>query len=213
MKKTFRIFGAGLTWLTLAVQYVLLVQGGEYGGIANSTFTFFGFFTILTNILVALAFSVPLMRPASRLRIFFQAQGVRAAIALYILIVMITYYGLLAKVHNPVGLNAVTNIGLHFLIPVLYIFDWLVFAGKDQMSFRRLPLWVAFPFAYGMFNIIRGALSGFYPYHFLNIAELGMGQVMINMAGFTAVYAIGGAVMIGLGRRLAKPGSTVQGPA
>ena len=196
-----KICGA-LAWTTLILQYILMVSSGEHGGFVSSTLTYLGYFTILTNILVALAFSVPFMKAESPLRRFFQRQSVRAAIALYILVVCIVYYALLAKIHNPVGLSAVLNVGLHFLLPVLYILDWLLFAKKDSMSFKHLPLWTAFPAAYGVFNIIRGAMTGFYPYPFLNITELGFGAVFINMFGFMLIYAIGGAIFITLGRRM-----------
>ena len=202
MQTLYRKSCAALAWTTLILQYTIMVSSGEFGGFASSTLTYLGYFTILTNILVALSFSVPFMRAESQWRVFFERQTVRAATALYILVVTIVYYALLAKIHNPVGLSAVLNVGLHFLLPVLYILDWLIFAQKDSMSFKHLPLWTAFPVAYGVFNIIRGALTGFYPYPFLNITELGFGAVFINMLGFMLIYAIGGAIFIMLGRRM-----------
>ncbi len=202
MKTIFRALCAGLCWITLITQYILLVQGGEYGGLGASTLAYFGFFTILTNILAALAFTAPFLSETNRIRRFFTIQEVRAAIALYILVVMVVYYALLAEIHNPVGLNAITNIGLHFLIPVLYIFDWLVFADKDRLSYRTLPWWVAYPVAYGLFNIVRGMATGFYPYPFINVTELGWMSVFLNMIGFTLVYLVGGALFITLGRAL-----------
>ncbi len=212
MKTAFRGFCATLCWVTLVTQYVLLVKGGEYGGLASSTLAFFGFFTILTNILAALAFTAPFLPERNRVRRFFSIQEVRAAIALYILVVMVVYYALLAKIHNPVGLNAITNIGLHFLIPVLYIFDWLIFALKDKLSYRTLPWWVVYPVVYGGFNIIRGAMTGFYPYPFINVTELGWGMVFINMIGFTLIYLIGGAIFMGIGQFLnAKSAGRLSG--
>jgi len=204
MKTPYRKLCALLAWTTLILQYILLVRGGEYGGFGTSTLTYFGFFTILTNILVALAFSVPFFKTEGKIAGFFSRQSVRAALALYILVVGMVYYALLAKDHNPEGLSALLNIFLHFLIPVLYILDWIVFAKKDAMSFKHLPWWTAYPVLYGVFNIIRGAWTGFYPYPFLNISELGMGPVTINMLGFTLLYLVGGAVFILLGRALSR---------
>ena len=204
MKTVFRAVCALLTWVTVVTQYILMVQSGEFGGLGASTLTYLGYFTVLTNILVGLAFTAPLLGSQSRLRQFFERQAVRAAIALYIFVVMVVYWALLASIHHPTGLSAIANVGLHLVIPVLYLIDWLVFAPKGDMQFKHLPWWVLYPLAYGGFNILRGAITGFYPYPFLNITELGVPAVMVNMAGFTMIYLVGGAVFIGLGRLLSK---------
>ena len=202
MKNKYRIICAALAWTTIIAQYVVLITEGTFGGLGATTLAYFGFFTVLTNILVALAFSVPLLKPTSRLRQFFERQSVRAAIALYIFVVAVIYYGVLAKDHHPEGISAVLNVGLHFLLPVLYLIDWFLFADKDAMPFKTLPLWTAYPIAYGLFNLTRGALTGFYPYPFIDISKLGVSGVSLNMLGFTLFYAVGGAVFIGLGRVL-----------
>jgi energy-converting hydrogenase Eha subunit A len=206
----FRFLAALLTWVAIMTQYILLVQSGSFGGFVTSTLTYLGYFTILTNILVGLALSTPFLAPDNKLRLFFERPAVRAAIALYILVVMVVYWALLAQIHNPVGLSALANYGLHLIVPVLYILDWLVFAPKGNMSFKHIPYWILYPMAYGGFNIIRGMLSGFYPYPFINVDELGMGAVIVNMIGFTSIYAIGAAVFIGLGRLLSRDTQMVK---
>jgi len=201
-KTSYRLICAALAWVTLITQYILMLQSGRYGGFWLSNLTYFGYFTILTNILVALTFTAPFLKPDNKIGVFFNRHNVRAAIALYILVVAIVYYALLFKNHNPQGLHAITNAGLHFALPVLYIVDWLVFAKKDALSFKTLPLWVLYPFAYGLFNIGRGLVTGFYPYPFLNISERGYLAVTITMFIFCAVYIIGGAGFIALGRKM-----------
>lgn len=186
------------------LQYILLVQSGDFGGLAAATLSYVSYFTILTNILVGLAFSTPFLAPENKLRLFFERQAVRAAIALYILVVMVVYWAVLAQIHHPVGLSAVANMGLHLVVPVIYIIDWLVFAPKGSMSFKRIPYWVSYPFAYGIYTIIRGAVTGGYPYPFLNVTELGLGGVIVNMLGFTSFYAGGAAAFIALGLLLSK---------
>ncbi len=202
MKNTYRKLCAVLAWAVIILQYIVMVRGGEFGGIAASTLSYVGYFTILTNILAALAFSIPFYKAESAVFRFFNKQSVRAAIALYILVVAVVYYALLAKIHDPQGLSVYLNFNLHFLLPVLYILDWLIFADKGAMSFKHLPLWVAYPVVYGLFTILRGALTGVYPYPFLNITELGFGGVLINMIGFAFIYAIGGTLFILLGRKM-----------
>ena len=204
MKDNYRRICAVLAWGTLAAQYIILVTFGKYGGVAATTFTFFGFFTIWSNILVALAFTLPFLKADGKLHLFFQNQAVRAATALYILVVAVVYYSLLYKIHNPQGLSAITNASLHLIMPVLYILDWLFFAKKDKLSYKSLPYWVIFPLAYGVFNIIRGLATGVYPYPFLVIGSRGAVSVMIAMVMFTFTYLIGGAFFIWFGQKISQ---------
>jgi len=198
----FRKTCALTVWLVLVFQYVVLLKTGELGGFAVTTLTYFGYFTILTNILVALAFSVSWLSPNSALARFFLKPNVRAAIALYILVVAVVYYLFLAVEHNPTGLSYYLNICLHFIFPVLYVFDWLFLDTKKGLKYRTLPMWTVFPILYGVFNLVRGVITGFYPYPFLDISLIGAGGVMLNMVGFVALYYFGGAVFIWLGHRL-----------
>ena len=117
---------------------------------------------------------------------------------------MVVYWALLASIHNPVGLSAIANVGLHLIVPIIYILDWVLFAAKDKMSFKHIPFWILYPISYGIYTIIRGAITGTYPYPFLNVTELGTAQVFVNMLGFTVFYALGAAAFIALGRRLGK---------
>jgi len=204
MKTPFRLFCAVLTWVTVIGQYVIMAGSGEYGGIGAATLTYLGYFTVLTNILAGLAFTAQLLKPGNRLRRFFERPAVRAAIALYILVVMVVYWALLASIHNPTGWSAVFNVGLHLVIPVLFIIDWLIFSPKDNMSYKHLPYWTIYPVLYGLFNIVRGLMTGFYPYPFLDVSKLGYGKVFVNMFGFMSIYLIGGAVFITIGWYLSR---------
>jgi len=204
MKNKFRIFCALLAWSFIFGQYAVLLKEGTYGGLGATSLTYFGFFTVTTNILVALAVSVTLLQPSSKLRHIFERQSVRAAIALYIFVVAVIYYALLAADHHPEGISALFNIGLHFVMPVLYILDWLIFADKGDIPYKSAPYWTLYPLAYGAFNLIRGHFTGFYPYPFLDISKIGVGAVSLNMLGFALFYGFGGLAVIFLGRALSK---------
>lgn len=204
MARTYRLFCALAAWTTLITQYGVIIIGGKYGGFFASNLAFFGYFTILTNILAALAFTAPFLKPKTPLHRLFMRQSVRAAITLYILIVAIVYHVILSADHNPAGLNALTNIGLHYILPALYILDWFAFSAKDKMRFKTLPLWAVYPLIYGVFTIGRGLMTGIYPYPFLNISERGLSAVIVTMCIFCAVYIIGGAGFTALGRVLPR---------
>ena len=58
MARVFRIAAGILGWLVLALQYGLVMAGDLETGPIARTINFFSYFTILTNILVALAFTL-----------------------------------------------------------------------------------------------------------------------------------------------------------
>ena len=201
----FRTLGALIGWATLVAQYFLVVSEGEHANLAAATISYFSYFTILTNILVVLAFTAPLLAPTTKLNGIFTKPAVRAAIALYISFVAIVYHIMLRDLWDPQGLQFITDIALHTVLPIWYLFDWVFYTSKRSLRFAHIPYWLIYPTLYGVYTIIRGALSGVYPYPFLNVSELGLFGVFINMIGFLMLYVIGGAVFITLGSKLSKP--------
>ncbi len=206
----YRAIGAVIGWVTLSAQYFLVISEGEHANLFAATISYFSYFTILTNFLVALAFTAPLLPPTTKLHKFFTKPAVRAAIALYITFVAVVYHIMLRHLWDPQGLLLITDIALHTVLPILYVLDWIFFSPKRSLQYAHIPYWLVFPAVYGVYTMLRGVLSGIYPYPFLNAAELGLGGVLINMASFVALYAIGGAIFITLGRRLPKPNSETK---
>jgi len=75
-------------------------------------------------------------------------------------------------------------------MPILYIIDWLFFAEKRPIFHKHPPYWLIFPDVYGVTSIIREVLTTGYPYPFLNVTDLGIGNVLLNMFGLVAVFAV-----------------------
>jgi len=204
-KTLYRALGAGIGWATLVAQYGLAASNAEHANLAAATISYISYFTILTNFLVVLAFTAPLLAPTTKLHRFFTKPAVRAAIALYISFVAVVYHIMLRDLWDPQGLQLITDISLHTVLPIMYVLDWVFLSPKRSLRFAQIPYWLVYPCLYGVYTIMRGALSGIYPYPFLNVTELGLVGVTINMAGFLALYVIGGAVFITVGRRLPHP--------
>tara|TARA_B110000858_G_scaffold56980_1_gene66348 strand:- start:314 stop:871 length:558 start_codon:yes stop_codon:yes gene_type:complete len=169
---------------------------GEYSSIAETLFVYLGYFTVWANVLIALAFTAPLLNPDSKLADFFMRPAVRAALATYILMVSVVYHMLIVPYWNPQGFTWLTATGLNTVMPILYIIDWLFFAEKRPIFYKHLPYWLIFPTVYGVTSIIRGLFTNVYPYPFLNVAELGIGNVLLNMFGLVAVFAVVGPIFI-----------------
>ena len=77
-------------WFALTLQFYLML-GNRVVSIPETIVRYFSFFTILTNILVALYASFLLLKPGSRLGNFFSKPATGTAITIYILVVGIVY--------------------------------------------------------------------------------------------------------------------------
>ena len=200
MKQNYRIICAIIAWVVLSLRFVDMLIIGEYSSVAETLFVYFGYFTVWANILIALAFTAPLLNPDRKLSNFFTRPAVRAALASYILMVSVVYHMLIVPYWNPQGFTWVTATGLNTVMPILYIIDWLFFAEKRPIFYKHLPYWLIFPAVYGVTSIIRGLLTNVYPYPFLNVTDLGIGNVLFNMFGLVAVFAVVGPIFIVVAR-------------
>lgn len=207
--KAFRIVAALTVFMGLALQlYVSLTSAGpDSTGLRLGNF--FSYFTVLTNILATLAFALPALAPQSKPGRFFAAPAVRTAIVLYSTVTFATYVVILQGLWSPKGLHWVADTTLHYVMPALFLLDWLVLTAKGTLKWRAVLPWLAFPLLYGVYSIVRGPLTGFYPYPFLDLGQHGLATVGVNMlvmaAGFLVVGLIFIAVDRAMGARRASP--------
>ncbi len=153
-----------------------------------------GFFTILTNVLVAghmLAIAQGWRISASR----------AAGLVVSIVMVGLVYHAVLARLWSPQGPAWWADQGLHTAVPLATALWWLAFAPKDVV-WRDLPVWLIWPLAYCVYAVTRGLATGFWPYPFLDIDTLGPGLVAVNIAALVLAFAALGAGLVLLARRI-----------
>jgi hypothetical protein len=154
---------AAVAWFAILLQYYLTITkpGAPF---LEATVRYFSFFTILTNILVALALTLPWLSPDSKPGRFFMQPSVRTAILTYIIIVAVIYHYLLAKLWNPQGWQLVADTIEHVVTPTLYVIDWVLFVPKGTVKWKSAFVWLGYPLVYAVYSLIHGAVTGFYPY-------------------------------------------------
>jgi len=150
---------------------------------------YFSFFTILTNMLVAIA-SIGIARGRGRLHRWAIRPAPRTAISVYIAVVAVIYQLLLARlVHlSPIGWWG--NLLVHQIVPAMWLAGWVLF-GRHGGIARTAPLhWLAYPAGYAAWTFAHGAASGWYPYPFMNVATRGGVAVAINMLLMAFFFAV-----------------------
>lgn len=165
---------------------------------------FFSFFTILSNILVAKSLAILLIMPSSFWGRFFGKPAVQTAIAVYIAIVGITYSLVLRALWHPQGWQLVVDMLLHDVIPVLYIVFWLVFVPKGSLNWKHPLWWLLFPLVYLIYTLVRGAVTNWYPYPFIDAGALGYKRIAVNVFGLCFAFLIMGFVLIVIDKMMGK---------
>ena len=197
---------AVLAWYGLLLQFYVMIVNARAIGVSIPTViaNYFSFFTILTNLLVAVTLTLSLRRTPSTLGSLANHPTVQTAATLYIAIVGIVYSLALRHIWDPEGLQKIADIILHDAIPTLSILFWLLFVRKDELRFRDVPAWLVYPSVYLVYSMIRGAVLGRYVYPFLDVRALGCGLVIINVVAISAAFAGLGLLLVGFGRWRSK---------
>lgn len=180
----FDTIGFSASWFALITQFVLMFQNRQTD-IIEMIIRFFSFFTILTNALVALYFTVRVFRIKNNPLAILYKTGSLTAITVFILLVSIVYQVVLRSIWEPQGLQKIVDELLHSIIPLFVFIYWFLFANRDDANFKVFKIWLAYPFIYFIFIAIRGSYSGFYPYPFVNSKEIGFLQTGINFVLIT----------------------------
>jgi hypothetical protein len=188
VKSLYRTFAGALGLVAVAGQYWVVTQSGSGGQPPTSSLHFFSFFTILTNLLAAAAMLAPVVAPNSSVGRFLDRSSVRTAIAGYIVMVGTVYFLLLRNLGHPTGLRLFFEYVLHYVVPPLFVLDWLLFVPKGEIGWRNGVDSLAYPFAYLAWTLAHGAFAGWYPYPFLDVLELGYGRVLLNTAGLILAF-------------------------
>jgi hypothetical protein len=191
-------------WIAVTLQLVLSMEltRENGGGYVRGLVMYLGYFTILTNILVASAVTAPLIKPRSGIGRFFADGRVATGVCSAILLVGIGYHVLLRTAWDPQGAQWVADVLLHYVTPGLFLLYWLWLIPKDGVGWRALPFWCAYPLAYFVYALIRGALIGVYPYPFLDVRSLGYAGTVMSAAALLGAFLLLGAMLIAVARLL-----------
>ncbi len=193
---------AAIAWFALIAQFYLILRSSEQTGYSTiKTITnFFSYFTILSNLLIAVCLTTSLLSPSSGLGSFFSKVPVQSAIALYIFIVGLVYNLVLRGIVTLTGLPWIVGNLLHVVVPVLFILYWLIFTPKKILHWKNILPWLIFPLVYLIYSLLRGPVADWYPYPFLHAGKLGYGKVAVNSVLVLVAFWVVGLGVIAYNR-------------
>ena len=182
---SYKLFFALLGFSSIVTEMAVIIERGKFNAV-----NFFSYFTIETNILVVVTLLLSAVAIAAGKSNKFDL--LRSATTVYILVVGIGFSLLLS------GLDGVPwdNVVLHYIIPVAMLADFLTDRPGRNLAFKKALLWLLFPVVYATYSLVRGGMTGWYPYPFLNpdisgavsvvttiVSLFALGTVLISVVG------------------------------
>ena len=182
-----------ICWVALAVRFS--VTYAETGDVLEALWILARFFTILTNLAVAVAMTMV----AFGKRV---SPGVEGGLTLAILLVGVVYALLLQKLYHLTGAALFPDTLMHKVSPIAMAAYWLLFARHRPMRWNEPLWWSIYPLAYFAYALVRGAIEGIYPYPFMDVGKIGAAQTAVNAAAIAAAFLVAGLGLVWLDRRL-----------
>jgi len=189
---------------SLVVQLVLLFTGSTDVNTGDSQVDIpvgtrlvrlFSYFTIQSNLLV-LATSVTLVLSSHRDGRVWRVLRLDALLG--ITVTGLVYWALLAPTVHLQGAGLLTGLGFHLVSPVLTLVVWLLFGPRPRVSWSTVGWAFVWPVAWIAYTFAHGAVTGWYPYAFLDVNVLGYPPALLS----TAVVLLVGAALLLLFRWL-----------
>lgn len=190
--------------LALALQLVLVGTGSavlaehDPPGLALRLGRFASYFTIQSNLLVAVA-AITLARDPTR-----EGTGwrvLRLAGIVGITLTGLVHFFLLRPLLDLDGLDYLADKLLHVAVPLLALVGWAVFGPRPRASLRTAGLACLWPLAWLAWTLGVGALTGWYPYPFLDPAQDGTRAVLMACGAITGLVLALFAAALAIDRR------------
>ena len=188
--------------LLAALAVVAAVVGQWVRSVESPTYqfaNFFGYFTIQSNLIAAVAFVVGAVFLLRRRGAPEWSVVLRGAAATYMVTTGIVYNLLLTDVALDNSFNVQwSNDILHTWIPLFAVLDWVLVGDRGRIAWRRLWVFLVYPLVWLVVVLLRG--SSFVPYPFLDVERLGAGGVAVWCLVIAVVIAGLSAAAIGASR-------------
>ncbi len=196
---------AAVAWGAVVFQLALVLMGSavlledDPPSMGERVYRFFAYFTIQSNILVALSSTVlardPLDdRPAWRV--------VRLAGLVGITVTGLVHFVLLRPLLDLTGADWVADKLLHMVVPVLAIAAWAWVGPRPRFVAREAAYALCWPVLWLVWTLVFGQLDGWVPYPFLDPDEDGWGAVGVACVGITVLFLLLFALYGWLDRRV-----------
>ena len=198
----------------IVLQLVLVIDGAatllpeENSSLGTRLVRFFSYFTILANLLV-LAVTVSLARDPDRNGRVWRV--LRLDTVVCIAVTGVVHWFFLRPLLDLSGASYVADKMLHVVVPILAVSGWLWVGPRGRASRSELLPSLVLPVVWLVLTLVGGALTGWYPYPFLDVDDLGYARVAVNTVGVAVLFLLIAEGAMRLERRLDRRPMTPAG--
>lgn len=185
----------------LVASAVVATVAEAAGRTTINPFNIFGYFTIQSNIILAVVYTVIAIVSLRGETASPALNIARASVTTYIIIVGVVYATLLAPLGAAGGVPiAWANTALHIITPVYALADWILFSDRERIGFNRLWIVLIYPIIWVVVVLVRGATDGWVPYPFLH-PDTGYASVSFYVALIVVVMLAFGSLVFWISRK------------
>ncbi|MET1006901.1 MAG: Pr6Pr family membrane protein [Propionibacteriaceae bacterium] len=177
----------------LVAQLILVIDGAqvlvtdERLSLGERLLHFFSYFTVLSNLLVLVS-AVTLLRNPARDSAGWRV--LRLSGLTGIIVTGIVHWFFLRPLLDLTGWSYAVDKVLHVAVPLLAAVGWALFGPRPRVSGRTYGLSLLYPAVWLVYILALGAATGWYPYPFLDVDELGGGRVAVVCLALTGAIVL-----------------------
>lgn len=200
----YRLLFSVLILVSVVFTFLDPFTGGAFKPGLDYTVNFFSYFTIQSNMLIALWFLIgaftSLQKDRGRTSFWNDSLTSRGGLLVYGTITAVVYWTMLASEFHFKSLTGNFGvIALHSAAPVLLIIDLILVPFRGKAKFGMTFAWIAYPLLYGIFTFVRGAVVKWYPYFFLDPSRTTpLSKLLITLTVMLAGFYLVGLVIYGV---------------
>lgn len=167
-------------------------------------FEYFAYFSIVTAIIAGCLLIVTGIRLLVDLDDSKRVEIARLSLTVAMIVVGVVYHALLSDVANDVrdgdyAWPVFPNEFIHTYGPVLIVIDYLLSVKSSKLRIRAASWAVVFPLVWLVFSVIRGTITNWWPYWFINPnGDAGVVGMISYIAAIAVFFLILGFAVLGL---------------
>jgi hypothetical protein len=135
------------------------------------------YFTVQSNILVAVSSFLLAARPQ---RAELAWRVVRLDALAGITVTGLVYSVVLAGTVDLHGWARACDIAFHYIVPAAAVLTFLVLGPRGRIDRTTVLAGLSWPVLWFGYTLLHGAISGWYPYHFIDVGAIGYPQALLN---------------------------------
>lgn len=183
-----------VAWFGVSLLLFLSIQLAQANGksVVDGLIIYFGYFTVLSNIFVALVASARVTAKCTQEPHWLARETTLGCATTAIVLVGLGYHLLLRKIWDPQGWQWTADVVLHYVVPMLTLFYWMLLRHSQRLPAWLPMAWCVYPVAYLAYALVRGTWLNSYPYPFIDVKVLGYPRMLLNGIGLLVVFVVVG---------------------